>query len=207
MTEPIRRSTLALAILAMLAESPMHPYRMQQLIRERGKDKVVNVGQRASLYKTIERLVAAGLVAVRETSRDQRYPERTVYELTDSGREVLHDWMREALAEPERTFPEFPAVLSFLPLLSPDEVAAQLEGRAARLRADVLQLEAELKAAPVARLFLIEDEYRLAQRRGELAWVTSLIDDLRAGRLTWTEEWVRTVAAGTDTARSPSASG
>ena len=173
----------------------MHPYHMQQLIRQRGKDKVVNVGQRAGLYKTIERLNAAGLVAVRETSRDQRFPERTTYELTDLGRDVLLGWMRDALAEPERSFPEFPAVLSFMVLLSPEEVASQLEQRAARLRADVAELETELVAVPIPRLFLIEDEYRLAQRGAELAWVTSLIEDLRAGRLTWSEAWLREVAA------------
>ena len=31
----------------------MHPYRMQQLIKERGKDLVINVQRRASLYQTI----------------------------------------------------------------------------------------------------------------------------------------------------------
>ena len=38
-----RRSPLALVVLALLYEAPMHPYRMQQLIKERGKDEVVNV--------------------------------------------------------------------------------------------------------------------------------------------------------------------
>lgn len=196
MPAPYRRSTLALAILALLHEEPMHPYRMQRLIRERGKDRVVNVGQRASLYKAIERLTAAGLVAVRQTSRDQRFPERTEYELTDLGRDVLLDWMREALAVPERTFPEFPAVLSFMVLLPADEVAAELARRATRLRSEVAELEAVLATAPVPRLFLVEDEYRLALLRAELGWVSSVLEDLRAGRLTWTDEWVRKLAAG-----------
>jgi DNA-binding PadR family transcriptional regulator len=47
---------------------------------------VVNVGQRTGLYRTIERLEEGGLVAVRATGRDQQYPERTVYEITDAGR-------------------------------------------------------------------------------------------------------------------------
>lgn len=196
MPAPYRRSILALAILALLHEEPMHPYRMQRLIRERGKDRVVNVGQRASLYKAIERLAAAGLVAVRQTSRDQRFPERTVYELTDLGRDVLLDWMREALAVPERTFPEFPAVLSFMALLPADEVAAELGRRATRLRAEVAEIEAVLATVPVPRLFLVEDEYRLAVLRAELDWVSSVIEDLRDGRLSWTEESVRKLAAG-----------
>jgi DNA-binding PadR family transcriptional regulator len=195
MAELQRRSTLAMAVLSLLAEAPMHPYRMQQVIRQRGKDRVVNVGQRASLYKTIERLQKVGLVAVRETQRDQNWPERTVYELTEAGRDVLLGWMRGALAEPEREFPEFPAALSFMALLSPDDVLSQLERREVWLRADVAELDAELAAVPVPRLFLVEDEYRLAQRRAELTWVEALVEDLRAGRLTWTEAWIRQFAA------------
>ena len=38
MTMPrlFKRSPLALAILALLDEAPMHPYRMQRLIKDRG---------------------------------------------------------------------------------------------------------------------------------------------------------------------------
>ena len=97
---------------------------------------------------------------------------------------------------PERTFPEFPAVLSFMVLLPADEVADELERRAARLRAEVAELEGVLAAAPVPRLFLVEDEYRLALLRAESDWVAAMVEDLRAGRLSWTEEWVRSVAAG-----------
>jgi len=79
-------SPLALAVLSLLEVGPLHPYGLQRLIRLWGKDAVVNVGQRASLYKTIGRLERAGLVAVRHTERDQSFPERTVYELTDDGR-------------------------------------------------------------------------------------------------------------------------
>jgi len=183
--ERVRRSTLALAVLALLAEAPMHPYRMQQLIRQRGKDTVVNVGQRTSLYKTIERLAAAGLVAVREIGRDQNYPERTVYGLTDDGADVLRGWMRDALATPQREFPEFPAVLSFIALLAPDDVRAHLSDRLARLRFEIDALEAGLATAPVARLFLVEDEFRLVVRRAELEWVERLIADLDSGGLRW----------------------
>jgi hypothetical protein len=29
----------------------------------------------------------------------------------------------------------------------------------------------------------------------ELAWVRGVVDDIRAGRLTWSEQWLREVAA------------
>ena len=70
-----RSSPLALTVLALLHYQPLHPYGIQRLIKQWGKDQVVNVEQRTSLYRTIERLLAAGLITVRETERDPRYPE------------------------------------------------------------------------------------------------------------------------------------
>src|SRR5215510_9544434 len=53
-----RGSPLALTVLALLHYRPLHPYGVQRLIQQWGKDQVVNVGQRASLYRTIDRLLA-----------------------------------------------------------------------------------------------------------------------------------------------------
>src|ERR671934_2688152 len=84
--DTMQRSGLALAVLALLYEQPMHPYRMQQLIKERGKDLVVNVGQRSQLYKTIDRLLREEMISVAEVQREAARPERTVYTITDAGR-------------------------------------------------------------------------------------------------------------------------
>src|SRR5215471_11771748 len=104
-----KRSPIALAILAMLCESPMHPYRMQRLLQERGKDEVINVAQRASLYQTIQRLEREGLISSRRTIRDEKRPERTIYEITESGRATALQWMRQILSTPTPEYPEFPA--------------------------------------------------------------------------------------------------
>src|SRR5260221_3173019 len=109
MARSFQRSPLALAILATLYEAPMHPYRMQQLIKERGKDKVINVQRRGSLYQTINQLLRADLIRVRETSRDEKRPERTIYELTGKRRQTAQAWMREILSLPTPEVPELPA--------------------------------------------------------------------------------------------------
>lgn len=110
---------LALAVLGLLEAGPLHPYGIQRLIKQWGKDQVVNVGQRAGLYRTIARLEDAGLIAVGSTERDERYPERTTYRLTDAGRAAARQWMAEILSTPRNEYPEFPAALSFLPVLTP----------------------------------------------------------------------------------------
>ncbi len=194
-----RRSPLALAVLALLYEAPMHPYRMQQLIRERGKEEVINVRQRASIYQTIERLRRDGLISVRETERDENWPERTVYEITPAGRGLMLQWLREMLAGPSRDFPEFPAALAFMLLLEPADAAAQLEARAAGLEAELARLTGGMAAAAdfLPRIVLIEDEYRIALLRAELAWVRQAAAELRDGRLAWTEEQLTELAART----------
>jgi DNA-binding PadR family transcriptional regulator len=201
-----RPSPLALAVLSLLVIGPLHPYGMQRLIKLWGKDQVVNVGQRANLYKTIRRLREAGLISVRQTERDQLYPERTVYELTEDGRREMLQWLSDMLSAPRNEFPQFPAALSFAMLLVPAEALAVLERRAAVLRESLARLEHDLEAfsGTLPRVTLLDDEYLRAVTAAELAWVSGVIDDLRTGALTWSEEELAGLAAAelTDLATS-----
>jgi len=192
-----RFSPIALAVLALLYEEPMHPYRMQQLIRERGKDEVINVRQRASLYQTIDRLLRTKLITIRETAREEKWPERTIYAITEHGRATMLRWMREVLSTPAREFSAFPAVLAYLALLTPEDARAQLGRRVQVLAAEIERIDAELGKGMelVPRLFLIELEYLRAIVNTELTWVQSIIEELVRGQLTWNEEWLRAIAA------------
>jgi DNA-binding PadR family transcriptional regulator len=192
-----QRSALGLIVLWQLVSEPMHVYRMQKLFEEQGKDRVVNVRARASLYQTIERLRRHGLVEVAETVRVEGYPDRVVYAITDQGREVAREWLREMLRTTDGEYPEFIAALSILFGLAPEEARAELELRAEQLTAALADTEAALAGVPpeLPRLFLLEEEYRKAILEAELTWIRGVIDDLRAGRLTWSEEWLRDVAA------------
>lgn len=179
----------------MLGGGPLHPYAIQSRMKAWGKDKVVDVGQRANLYKMIQRLRAAGLIAVRKTERDQRFPERTVYELTAEGQRVGHEWLTEMLATPRNEFPDFPAALSFLFGLTPAEALAALERRAEQLRATMAEHDRELhdESGP-PRLFLLETEYLRAVTAAELEWVNGVVDDLKAGELSWSYEELAEIA-------------
>lgn len=193
MARTFNRSPLALAVLGLLYEAPMHPYRMQQLIKERGKDKVINVQRRASLYQTISQLEKAGLIRVKETVQDENRPERTIYALTDRGRQTIEQWLRDMLSTPTAEFPEFPAAISFLPLLTPDDALRQLEKRETALAEMLTTLDSEMQhyLQSLPRLVLLEEELLRATYAAELEWVRSIIDDLRTERLTWNNEMLR----------------
>ncbi len=195
-SKPPQRSSLALIVLWQLFGEPMHVYRMQKMIEAQGKDRVVNVRARASLYQTIERLARHGLVEVSATVRVEGYPDRTVYAITESGREVAREWLREILRSTEGEYPEFIAAVSLLFGLSPHDALTELDLRAEKLAAALADTESELLEAPAAlpRLFLLEEEYRKAMLEAELGWVRGVVADLREGRLSWSEEWLREMA-------------
>jgi DNA-binding PadR family transcriptional regulator len=175
----------------MLAAEPLHPYEMQRRMKLWGKDQVVNLAQRASLYKTIDRLHEAGLIVVRHTERDQRFPERTVYELTEEGRRLGRQWLIDMLSTPRNEFPQFPAALSFIMLLLPNDACAVLEQRAEALRAHLADLDkvlsGEVQPLP-PRVTLLETEYLRSIAEAELRWLTAVLDDLRSGALSWSYE-------------------
>jgi DNA-binding PadR family transcriptional regulator len=197
MPKPPPRSPLALLVLWLLYEQPQHVYGMQKQIEAQGKHRVVNVRSRGSLYQTIERLVRHGLVEVSKTVRVEGYPDRILYAITDAGREVAREWLRETLRTVGGEYPEFIAAVSVLFGLAPDDARAQLEERERGLAAELADTDAALAGAPpgLPRLFLLEEEYRKALLEAQLAWVRGVIADLREGRLDWSEQWLREIAA------------
>jgi hypothetical protein len=142
------------------------------------------------------RLERLGLVEVTETVRQEGYPDRVLYAITDAGREVARHWLREMLSDSGGQYPEFIVALSIVFALPVEEAREQLELRVDRLAAQLAETEQTLGAAPpgLPRLFLLEEEYRKTLLDAELGWLRGLIADLREGRLTWSEEWLREIA-------------
>ena len=197
MSPKLRPTPLGLAVLGLLQVGPLHPYGIQRLIKLWGKEQVVNVGQRANLYRMINRLHEAGLIVVLQTERDKQFPERTVYELTDEGRSTAREWLTSMLSATRYEFPEFPAALSFIMGLTPEESLAVLEQRAKGLRERVANLDAELGDLKdtLPRVTLLESEYLRAVADAELRWVDSVMEDLRSGSLAWSYEDFEAVIA------------
>ena len=170
----------------------MHPYRMQRLIKDRGKDQVINVAQRASLYQTISQLLRAELITFWETERQEGFPERTIYKLTEKGHQTAVSWLRDMLSEPTQEFPEFPAAVSLLPLLTPDDAIHQMELREKTLSKQIASIDKEMKnTGDLPRLFLLEADYMRVMLETELQWVRSVIADIRSGTLNWNQDWMR----------------
>jgi DNA-binding PadR family transcriptional regulator len=174
---------LALAVLALLFERPMHPYEMGVILKQRHKEESIKL-RYGSLYTVIELLVARGLIMARETARDGRRPERTIYEITPAGRDELHDWMADLVGEPAKEYPQFEAALCLLPVLPPDEALALLRQRLKRIEQTTAGLAGQfagIGGQNFPGLFLVESEYRLALLKAEQVFVAELIHRIENG--------------------------
>lgn len=174
---------LALAVLALLFERPMHPYEMGVILKRRHKEDSIKL-RYGSLYTVIDALLGRGYIAARETEREGKRPERTVYEITVTGREELHAWMVDLISMPAKEYPQFEAALCLLPVLPPDEALALL-----RRRLDIIEDDAAVLARQIEQvgavnfpaIFLVESEYRLAMLRAEQQFVAALIGRIENG--------------------------
>jgi DNA-binding PadR family transcriptional regulator len=189
----VRRNPLALAVLVLLHEEPMHPYQMSATLKERRKEHSVKINY-GSLYAVVESLLNRGLIEVRETVRSGNRPERTVYGITAAGRQEMIEWLSRLLSDPVKEFPQFEAALSLMPALPPDEVIELLDRR---LAAQQAALEVGRKSmgraidAGMPRLFAIEHEYELALLAAEVDFLSALLEDLRDGTFSGLAGWRR----------------
>ncbi|MDQ2727946.1 MAG: PadR family transcriptional regulator [Actinomycetota bacterium] len=195
-----RSNPLALAVLVSLYERPMHPYEVAQTLRARAKQESVRLNY-GSLYGVVDGLERRGLIRARETVREGRRPERTIYEITDAGAREASDWLSELLAVPAKEYPAFMAGLSFMAALPPEEVTAALSARARVLEFQLEQLRGVQRAAAKAglpRLFFVETEYEHRLLQAELDFVGELVTNIESGSLGGLDLW-RSFFAGDDT--------
>jgi len=181
---------LALAVLAAVVQRPMHPYEIATALRGWGKERDMDL-KWGSFYTVIRNMAKHGLIVAVESTREGRRPERTVYRITDAGREELVDWTRELISTPMHERPRFRAGLSVISALHPDEAVELLRRRLGLLEEGIAAEREELaeQARTIPRLFLVENEYDLALKEAEAAWIRSLLAELESGTFPGLDTW------------------
>ncbi|MDR6435526.1 DNA-binding PadR family transcriptional regulator [Paenarthrobacter nicotinovorans] len=180
---------LGVASLALLAEEPMHPYEMYQLLMARHEDRLVKV-RPGTLYHAVGRLEDNGLVEATGTEREGNRPERTLYRITDAGKDALDDRLRAMLSTPVNEYPLFPHAIAEAHHLPAADVMELLEERVVALAADLdflLRAEAVVTAKGLDRKYWIDISYQQAMRKTEIAWIRGLLEELGNGHLPWDE--------------------
>jgi DNA-binding PadR family transcriptional regulator len=175
---------LAVPVMSALWQQPAYPYQIAMMLRDRGKDKAVSANW-GSFYTVIKNLEKNGFIEAVETVRKGNQPERTIYRLTEAGREELADWLRELIGEPESETDRLEAGLSDFMVLHPDETVDLLRHRLSVLDTRIAEQQALLDQIEgmVPRIFLLESEYHLAMDQAQAEWVRGMVAEMEAGTL------------------------
>ncbi len=181
---------LALAVLVLLFERPMHPYEMSTTLRERRKEQSIKLNY-GSLYSVVAALEKHGLIEVLQTVREGNRPERTVYQLTPAGEAKAHDWLSSLISDPSKEYSQFEAALSLIGAIDPDEALRLLDLRLQSLQIQQRTDDAVRAEVPEGfpQVFMIESDYHRALLDAETTFVRRLIDDIRQDRLTGLKQW------------------
>ncbi|WP_067573043.1 PadR family transcriptional regulator [Nocardia acidivorans] len=180
---------LAIAVLALLEEKPMHPYEMYQLLMTRHEDELVKI-KPGSLYHTVARLAEQELVVAEGTDRAGNRPERTTYRIQPLGLATLRLRITEILRTPVKEYPLFPLALAEAHNLPVHDVIALLRERATWVDGHIAEFEALrewTRSRRVPRRYWMVIEYLHAMNVTESRWLSTLIADLESGELVWTD--------------------
>jgi DNA-binding PadR family transcriptional regulator len=184
---------IALTVLNLVHEEPMHPYQIQRVIRERHKEWAM--GKTRSLYHAVDKLLADGLIETVETSREGKRPERTVYQITEFGREEKTAWLVDLIEQPAAEHPQFLIAISFLAYLEKAAALEALRVRAVALEGQIAGVEVWIRALQqelrLPRPVTIEVELHQALQKAELSWVRSIAAEIESGKLHWDAAYLR----------------
>lgn len=181
---------VAILVLGLLLERPMHPYEMVQTTVARREDQLAKF-RAGTLYHAVDRLATNELIEVHEIRREGNRPERTVYAITEQGRRALTENLERILETRPEEYPELYLALSEAHGLPRNRVAELLERRVATMRADLADVEAavtEIRSRGKPEMFFLDAGCRIATLNAQIAWLDDLVDRLRTHRIEWLDD-------------------
>ncbi len=172
-----------LVILGLLRERPLYGYEIKQVIEERMGDWAsIAFG---SIYFALDRLAEDSFVEKVSVEQVGKRPSRSVYQITQAGRERFMHLLRETWQQNDRQYYPIDICLFFIESLPIEEVKRHLRSRRTMLEQALVHIEnhrAEELAMPyVPRVAAAIFDHTLFHTRAELAWVTDLLDKMEKG--------------------------
>lgn len=173
-------SSARLFVLSELARrGPMHGHQIRRAARIDHLDLWSDV-KTGSLYGALQRMDAEGLVRQVRIEQEGKRPPRTVYEITERGRDEL-ELLRAAALREARLIPDpIDLALGHLHGMPEDTVRAALEDRRASLSH---QLQSMLHVRTEAEPYLSAMEKQIFEHtirrlRLELEWIGEVLEQL-----------------------------
>jgi DNA-binding PadR family transcriptional regulator len=138
-------------ILAYLAESPSHGYRLIERMRRDNLQLIVDFSV-PNIYHSLRRLHRNGILELK-TKKSGIRPDQKIYSMTDQGREILSGFLRDDSLFSQRT--HFPSDLAFhlesKLQLGETGIAEAVQRRIDKLSSDLVEVQEALRDSQSAR--------------------------------------------------------
>ena len=102
-------ATIDLIVLGMLKKEPLSAYDLQKLVEYRNISKWVKIST-PSIYKKVIQLEEKGYISS-HIEKEGKMPEKSVYSLTEKGKQQFEKLMLEISCKPINIFLDFNAVI------------------------------------------------------------------------------------------------
>jgi DNA-binding PadR family transcriptional regulator len=172
-----------LVILGLLQDQPLYGYEIKQLIEEHMNDWTsIAFG---SIYFALDKLSEEGLIEKVATEQPGNRPSRSVYQITENGRQEFFLLLRGTWSEIERSYFSLDIGLFFMSALPMEEIKGYLKKRIDKLAEMLKYLEGheneqmqDEHVPPVARAIF---SHSLAHLKAELSWTQDVIRKVESG--------------------------
>lgn len=101
-------------VLGLVAEGSSHGFALARLLAPGGPVGQIYTQARPAVYRTLDRLVGAGMIEALEAQRGERGPERTPLRLTGTGSQALQLWLARPVPHVRDLRTEFLVKLALL---------------------------------------------------------------------------------------------
>lgn len=176
--------TVRLVILGLLRDRPLYGYEIKQIIEEHMGDWTsIAFG---SIYFALDKLAEEKFIEKVGIEQPGNRPSRSVYQVTEAGRNEFLRLLREGWQQVEQQFFSIDVYMFFLESLPLQEVKNYL-----RIRQKVLQdtlnhiqhhRDEQLSVPAVPRLATAIFDHALVHTQAELTWLTGLLQKIESGQ-------------------------
>ena len=169
-------ATIDLIVLGMLKKEPLSAYDLQKLVEYRNISKWVKIST-PSIYKKVIQLEEKGYISS-HIEKEGKMPEKSVYSLTEKGKQQFEKLMLEISCKPINIFLDFNAVVVNLESMTKEsqkECLDNIENNMKVLKTYLeknIALKESVDDIPATGMAVLQQQYMLAKAIEE--WICTL---------------------------------
>ena len=179
--------SVKLVILGLLMGGEKHPYEMQHIVKMRKVDKFISL-YKGSIYYAVEQLKEEGLIEVAEVIREEKYPDKKVYRITERGKDAFYQLMEEQFAKQEQFYDPLYTALIFAKYCDPTKIIGLLEQKICYMEKKIEVLESSFSESKTTIPPTAQYIYTglIAHAKTDLEWLRRVSEDVKENR--WKNE-------------------